>query len=193
MGNVVAIEKMKEYLRIPASQCDDDANLQMVIAASEAQLSNHLGQTKLLVTSGLTQKYHSGDLIWFTDFRPIVSVTSILDPAGNEITSDFYLLREELGEILFRRIVPVALDSSGAVARWTLTYSAGKFQSPNQVPADLQLAIMMLAARRYQRPEPGIQSSRTLSEGTAYLPNPSNSILPPEVIELVAPHVARPV
>ncbi len=39
----------------------------------------------------------------------------------------------------------------------------------------------------------GVQSVRNLSTGTAYIPNPSNSIMPTECIELLSPFVRRSV
>lgn len=193
MGNVVSIEKVKGYLRIPEDDCSDDPHLQMVLAGAEAQVRTYLGDTQLVVTEGLTQKFGAGALIWFLDNRPIVSVESIEDGGANTIESTRFHLREELGQVIFRTTVRVAVDSEGAIDRWTITYTAGQFATLKQVPGDIQLAISMLVARRYQRPEPGIQSMRTQASGTAYIPNVTNAIMPAECIELLAPYVRRSV
>lgn len=193
MGNIVSIERVKEYLRIPTTDafCDEDVRLQAILSGVEDQVQNYLGDTLLLETASLTQKFGLAQGVWLTNVRPIVSVQSILDPAANEIKSDRFIVVGELGEIWFRGFNQIAVNSTGATERWELTYTAGQFKTENQIPGSIQLAILMLAARRYQRPEPGIQAMRTLSQSTSYIPNPSNQLMPHEVVELLHPHVRR--
>lgn len=170
----------------------DDARVQGILSGVLLEVESFLGTP--LVQEMKTQEFDAGQGVWFTDYRPVASVTSILDPAGNEITSDDFLLKGELGQICFYSYARRAVDSSGKASRWTATYVAGLYASAALVPADVALGILDLVAVHYHRPEPDIQSVRTIDQGVAYIPNPNGTfILPPRVQQLLGPKVRRQV
>ena len=72
-----------------------------------------------------------------------------------------------------------------------MTYSAGQYATADEIPDAVSQAILLLAARRFHRVEPGVQSVRNLSDGTEYSPHPSNYIMPTECIELLSTFVRR--
>ena len=192
MGEIVSVEKAKDYLGLGSGANIDDSRLQVILAGAESQVTEYVAQTKLVIETGLTQKFVGGrGRLWFLDFRPIVSITSIVDPNSNTIEAEFYQIIEEEGLIAHRRNPPFGKNAASQAERWTVTYSAGQFTTADEIPDSVTQAILLLAARRFHRVEPGVQSVRNLSTGTAYIPNPTNAIMPAECIELLTPFVRR--
>ena len=166
----VTLADAKSYLGIASDDCQDDYRLAMIINAARDTVEEYLEVP--LVQRALTQKFGS-ERVWQLDGMPIASITSILDPAGNEIESDRYLLVEELGLICHYGFPPRAVKSNGQADRWTVTYVAGHFAHENMMPHGLKLGILKLVAHDYHIVLPGVQSQRTADSSVALIPNPT--------------------
>ena len=187
----VSVSDVLTYLGLPTDG-SEDARVGDILAGIRAQVEQHVGTP--LVRETKVEDFDAGDHVYYTYYRPIVSVTSIVDPAGNTLGSDDYVLQKEEGRLIFYSYIPRPVNSDGTLARWTITYVAGLFADEESIRPDIALAIRDLCAQHYHRPEPDVQAVRTLDQATSYIPNPNSTfVLPPRVQHLLAPYVRRSV
>lgn len=183
----VTLHDAKQYLGIGADDCQDDYRVSQIIAAIREQVDDYLATP--LVQAVRTQKFMGDSRLWILDAAPVASVASILDPAGNSIPSDRYCLFGELGQIRHYVYPGRAVRSDGSADRWTVTYTAGHFDSENKIPNAVKLAILDLVARHFHRTEPDVQAQRTGPSSTSYIPNPTAlEILPRRAQVLLSPY-----
>ena len=122
---------------------------------------------------------------------PIVSVTSITDPAANTVPATDYVIYKAEGMLIHAGAWPEAQDSNGNVARWSVVYIAGRAATTAAVEANLKLACKMLVAATFSRRESGIASKRVGDLSVSYhAPSAEGGGMPPEVASLLAPYVS---
>lgn len=178
---IIALSEAKKYLRIPATFCEDDDFLEIIIPGCEKMIEDYL-RTAILVRQ-FAQQFDGGEHLWILDYRPVVSIVSILDPKGNSIDPDRYLLRKELGQIQAYHYFPRAVRTDGSRDRWTVTYTAGHFATAGAVSESIRLGILQMIAHRFFQPQPGVQGMTMGKSSISMIPNPTAStILPQEVV-----------
>lgn len=183
----VTLADAKNYLGISLDDCLDDERLGQIINGARDAVEDYLGTP--LVRKTFTQRFYGGfdDSPWITDVYPVASVTSIVDPAGNTIQPDKYVLEGEIGVLRFYDYPPRAVRSTGETDRWTLTYVAGHFEHENVVPWGAKLGILLWIAARYTVHIPAVQSMRTGDSTISLIPNPTaREIMPRDVTTQVA-------
>lgn len=122
---------------------------------------------------------------------PIVSVTSITDPAANTVPATDYVIYKAEGMLVNAGAWPVAQDTNGNIARWTIVYVAGRAANTAAVEANVKLACKLLVATRLSLREGGITSKRVGDLSISYRdPQVSDSGLPAEVTSLLASYVS---
>lgn len=89
---------------------------------------------------------------------PVVSVTSISDPAGNVITATDYRIEGEKGYLIRPGGWPTPVNANGLVDRWKVIMTAGHFATTAAVDAALKLACKKLVAFARQNTTPGVLS-----------------------------------
>lgn len=119
---------------------------------------------------------------------PIVSVISITDPAGNTVPAADYVIYAAEGMLVHAGAWPVAQDSNGNIARWSVVYVAGRYTNTLAVDADVKLACTLLVAARYSRREGDI-ASKSIGGGDfsiSYRSAQAGESMPLEVTALLA-------
>jgi hypothetical protein len=99
----------------------------------------------------------SADIIWLRKY-PIVSITSITDPAGNTVASTEYWIDKQLGALRTTGGWTIPQDSNGFETYWTVIYTAGRVASIAAVPANIKLACKMWVAELYKNPTQNVKS-----------------------------------
>ncbi len=187
---VITLEQVKNWLRIPLEDTRDDFTLQIAIDGTISNFEAYAGTSLLHKT--YAEKQEGGVSYWYTYHRPIVSVTSIADPAGNVITSDRYLIEGEFGLINSYGLFPTARRTDGARDRWLVTYVSGVFATEAAVEANFKVGALLIIAKLFHNPEPQVQSRTEGKSTTSYIPNPSSkSFVPPEVEAYWSPWRSR--
>lgn len=187
----VSLQDAKEWLGLQASDTLDDDRLTQILAGVKKQVDQFCGTS--LVVSSYSQKFEGGICAWFLDRRPVKTITSILDPAGNSIPSTNYVLNEELGILESYGLFPRAVRSTGQRDRWTVLYTAGHFNDDASVSEDAANAILDLVSDYFHKAGPDVQSQKAGIENVvSYIPNPNaRFILPPRVQVALAPYCRR--
>ena len=182
--SLVTLEKAKEWLGIEADENEDDPKISGLILAVDGVFEAYAGTS--LGPRTRTQKFSEPDLLWRMNYRPVISVQSITDPAGNSIAAANYLVHAEEGVIEHFRWPGVPRrDSTGVRDFWTVAYTTGLFASEAAAPESVALGMKLMLAKFYFNPEPNVQSRREGDSATAYIPNPSSKhTVPPEVEQL---------
>lgn len=177
---VPTLQEAKEWLGLNETDTFDDARIQLLLRGSVEAFENY-AQTALIQRS-FTQEFEGSEDQWFFDHSPVVSITSIVDPAAHTILSTQYLLHKRIGLLDFYSFAPTPRNSDGTRALWTVTYVAGHFTLETDVPMGVRIGLLGMMAKWYFNPEPMVQSRRLGDEGTSYIPNPSStSVVPPEI------------
>lgn len=178
----VTIEQARAWVGLDSSTIDD-VRLQLLIESAEASFEDYCGVAA--VPREYQQRFVGGVGEWYVDHRPLRSVTSIVDPAGNTIASNRYRVYEELGLIESLGYFAQALRADGGQDRWLVTYSAGAYPDVASIPATVKQGVLFLVSKGYYNPEPDVQSRKTGNLTISYIPNPSSShVVPPEVERL---------
>jgi len=86
--------------------------------------------------------------LWLKNY-PIISVTSVVDQAGNTIAATDYWIDKDHGWL----IMPVLQNSSGFSTYWTVTYVGGHFVSRPTVITSVKLAAKMQIAHILRNPD----------------------------------------
>lgn len=118
-------------------------------------------------------------------------MTSITDPAGNTVPAADYVIYKAEGMLIHAGAWPVAQDSSGNIARWSVIYVAGRYANTASVEANLKLACKLLVATRFSQREGDVASKQVGDLRISYREGPGdNGGLPVEVASLLAPYVS---
>jgi len=126
---------------------------------------------------------------FFLRSRPIVSVTSILDPSGTSIPSTDYEIELQKGMLLLTQSWPLARGAQGQRSFYTITYSAGLVADTASVPERFKLAAKLLVAGFYSHRRPGVSSRKVGDLEVRYREEPetrASGALPNEVAVLIA-------
>jgi uncharacterized phiE125 gp8 family phage protein len=125
----------------------------------------------------------SADTIWLQHF-PIISVTSITDPAGNTIESDDYWIDKDMGALRTTGGWDIPQDSNGFETYWTIVYTAGRVANTAAVPANIKLACKMWVAMLYKSPTQDVKSKSVGDLSITYKDGSSES-LPDQIRRMI--------
>jgi len=185
----------REYPGMPAT--GSDAIIDVLIDGCSLAIEKHC-DGKLFVQRAITEDYtweeikrqsKHADTIWLRK-QPLVSVTSITDPAGNTVDSDDYWLDKAKGALRTTGQWTIPQDSNGFATYWTIIYTAGLFASTLAVDANLKLACMMFVADLFKHPNPAVLSKSVGDLKISYREKAQVSALPDGVQKLVANYVS---
>jgi len=175
MTSVLLLTEAKTHLNITVGTYDTE--LQDVIDAAEAVLSQHVGPLQSTARTDRVPGYVDALVL---PMLPVVSLTSVTSSGGTVLTlSDLYV-DQRSGVVTY---------NSGACFTeryYTVVYSAGRASCPDDLLlADKELVRHLWGARRGGAQRPGSAPS----ESTANTIPGAGYLLPFRVQQLIAPHV----
>jgi hypothetical protein len=94
---------------------------------------------------------------------PIVSVSSIVDPAGNSIDADDYWIDYEDSSLRTAGRFQRPVDANGHESYWTITYVGGQAVDTAAVPYNIKTAAKMWVSQLFTNPMQNI-TSKTLGD-----------------------------
>jgi hypothetical protein len=154
--DVVKIDKAKAVLNIDGTS--EDARLAHLISAVSLELETRIGT--IFIQRSFVEKKEGGRKRIYLDRLPIVSITSMTDPAGNTLTVEVdFLVR---GDRYIEGIgyFPHAVNDQGQRTDWSITYTAGWFASTSAVAFDVQAEALRVIGALREAPAPNAQSVR---------------------------------
>ena len=122
-------------------------------------------------------------------WRPIVSVESIEDPAGNTVLATDFFIDKDHGWVEHFGYFPIPMTEQGQKALWEVSYTAGRFATTADVTSDLKEACTRLAKWWADQPAGNVTSVQAGSLSVSYGAMLSGSILPGDVENLLAPYI----
>lgn len=114
---------------------------------------------------------------------PVVSVTSIVDGAGNSVPSTDYYADLAFGVLEHGGTWPVPYAANGLVGDWIITYLAGRWASTDVVPDGVKLACNLLVADFLLRKAASIDSLNTGTLSVSF--RSYEGAMPPEIASLM--------
>jgi hypothetical protein len=154
--DVVKIDLAKAVLQIDGTS--EDSRLAHLISAVSLELEKRLGTA--FVQREFTEKKAGGVKRIYLDHLPIVSITSVTDPAGNTLTVDtqFVVRQDRYLEAL--GYFSQAVNSQGQRTDWTIVYQAGWFADTASVAHDVRAEALRVIGALREAPAPNAQSVR---------------------------------
>lgn len=209
--DLTTIANAKTALGITVSTYD--SQLQLLVTAASAAISAKLGVDFIKRTYAEPHLYGeldgeiitvqppsnfivggSGSMFLKLWHRPIFSVTSIADPAGNTITK--YVMHKTRG--ILEGIFSVPVDSNGLEAYWTVTYVAGNYANTAALidtatgNPDVEVACILTVGEWFGRDKGQAVSSKTISElSITYAKDVETSkrAIPDVALDLLTPYI----
>lgn len=187
-GNaLISLVEAKSHLGITVA--DHDTLLEALVDGSSAAIEAYC--RNIFVQRTVTEIAAGSVKRLYLKSYPIVSVTSITDPASNTVPSTDYVIYKAEGMLLHAGNWPVAQDTNGNVARWSVVYVAGRAANTAAVDADVKLACKLLVATRFSQRSGGIASKSVGDLSVSYREGQLESGgLPAEVTALLASYVS---
>ncbi len=161
---LMTVAEAKVILGISGST--DDALLDVLIDAASAAIEQYCNAH--LIQATVTERQWGGKQYIYLRKYPIVSVTSITDPAANTVTSTYYYIEKDMGRLRYDGTFPLAYNSAGLVAEWTIVYVAGFFANQGAVTQDVKMACARTVAWLKDNPSPGVTSVGVGSLSVSY-------------------------
>lgn len=125
---------------------------------------------------------------------PVVSIASIVDPAGNSLPSNTYSLIHKTGDMRFLSCPLIPVDSNGLEAYWTVTYTAGWFADTAAVDKQLKL-ICNRAIKAVMDQPAGNVGSLTMGSLSVTFNDPVGAyeefVLTPDSLAMLGPYMNR--
>lgn len=182
---IAKVDYVKDYLGIPLTSAEHDRRITQLMGAAQPRLESYLKKKLVLVAAESEQFFGGGGARYYTKFYPIVSVASIVDPATNTLDPDNYLVIGEQGYVQhLAGSFPRAVETTGKIARWTITYAHGLFATVAAVTDEYKQALSLLVAERFERIEPGVMG-KSLGGSISVTYSDHKQLVPDEVAALV--------
>jgi hypothetical protein len=164
--DLITIEEMRRYPGFESMSSAKEQSVASLIAAVTAEFEEYWGaygvQRSISERSDYERMLSDSpgfDKIWLSR-APIVSVTSIIDPAGNSVASTGYRIDCDLGCLYAPGGWQTPVDANGFAAYFTVTYVSGWVASPDLVPANIKQACKMRVAGLYDHPDREMTSKK---------------------------------
>lgn len=175
---LATIAQLKAYLGITTAGSDD--LLTALLAASEQAVVKHLDRNVESASYTAVMDGNGSSLLTLAQY-PITAVSSVkidgrVVPQSSGYGVSGFLFRDR--EIILRGEYRFTLDTANVEIVYTAGYS--------QVPADINQAVLQIAALRYkERDWTGYQSKSLAGETVAF----ETSALPPAVLRMLQPYL----
>lgn len=157
---LITVADARVYPGMPATGCDDI--IESLINGATEDFEDYC-QTAFIQRT-FTQDYTWNDIrqgdpskLYLRRY-PVVSVTSITDPAGNTVGSTLYWIEKNKGILHHIGNWGIPVDSNGNATYWTVVYVAGWFSTRAAVKSNVIQAVKMEVAYRLRRPDTSVMS-----------------------------------
>jgi hypothetical protein len=154
--DVVKIDLAKAVLQIDGTS--EDARLAHLISAVSLELEKRLGTA--FVRREFTDKKQGMVKRIYLDYLPVVSITSVQDPAGNTLTEDTEFVVQQDRYLEALGYFSHAVNSQGQRTDWTIVYEAGWFADTAAVAHDVRAEALRVIGALREAPSPTAQSVR---------------------------------
>lgn len=151
--DAVTMDEARDSLGI--SGFAEDEALQRLVSALTLEIERRLGTQ--FVQRSLVEYHEGGGKHIYLGRAPIVSVASIVDPAGNVVAADQFVIRQQRWLEHWGRFYN-AYTSAGQPTDWTVTYTAGWFATTAAVSPDVKAEILRAVAGMREAPAAGVAS-----------------------------------
>ena len=185
--SLITLAEAKVYPGMASLPSADEAIVESLCDACALDFEAYLG--KALIQRAFTEDYsyaeisrqsRESDIIWMRQY-PLVSVTSITDPAANTIAATNYWIDKVRGALRANAAWSLPKDDNGFTAYWTIVYTAGHWATTAAVPANVKQAAKMYVAYLYSRPNPEVASKSVGDLRIAYTESKSDSPIPASI------------
>lgn len=133
---------VKPHLKI--DQSTDDTVLQAKLDAAEAYVSRQTGGEGALVATAVTERVDGYRPTLSLRRRPVISVTSVTDAAGNTLNVAALDVDEERGRIGYNAIAPVVFP----MPWYSVVYQSG-YANAAALPQELAEAVRLMTQHFY--------------------------------------------
>lgn len=151
--DALTLDEAKELLGIDGSS--QDTKLQGLIGSVTRQLERRLGTH--FVQRSVTEEHAGLVRRIYLNRSPIVSVTSITDPAGYTVPSTDFVVREKRYLEHWGRFWQ-AQTTAGQPTNWTVVYVAGWFADQKVVDELVKSEVAKLISMQLTQPDPRMTS-----------------------------------
>lgn len=160
---LITLAELQTFPGIPAAlSAAQTTSLEGLIDAASAMMDAYC-------RNDLIQRSASEDYTWNEICKmgrrfelrryPLVSVTSITDPAGNTTAATNYWMEKDAGVLWRNGSWSAPVDSNGFITYWTVVYVAGRWATTAAVPAHVKMLCKQQVASMWGRPDGGVKST----------------------------------
>ncbi len=198
--DLVSLTELKLFPGLASAPSSDDSILLALIDAASLDFEKEWQSPG--VQRSFTENYtyreivslRHPDTIWLRQM-PVVSVTSITDPAGNTVDSDEYWIDKDVGALRSFSTGMVGLcgcwdipvDANGYESYWIIVYTAGRVAATANVPANIKLACKMWVSMLYKDPTQNISSKSVGDLSITYkYRGPNDEGLPDQIRRMIS-------
>lgn len=171
--DAITLDEAKVFLALEGTS--EDEVLARLISGTTLEVERKLGTQ--FVQRSVVERHEGGCKRIYPQVVPVVSVTSIVDPAGNTVPSTDYVVRQQRWLEHFGRFNP-AQTTAGQVTDWTVTFTAGWFASTSAVAADVKQEVLRAVAALRESPAAGVSSVGVGDLSISYLSASTLSVSP---------------
>lgn len=151
--DAVTLDEVKVSLALEGTA--EDEMLARLISGVTLEVERRLGTQ--FIQRSLVEYHEGGSKRIYPQRAPIITVTSLVDPAGNVIPATDYVIRQQRWLEHFGHFNP-AQTTAGQVTDWTVTYTAGWFASTSVVAADVKHEMLRALGALRESPAAGVSS-----------------------------------
>lgn len=148
---LITLDEAKEYPGMTALSASDEAMVEAMIDAATFDFESfwdNAGVQRQFVEGYTYDEIREGKIE--LQHYPIVSVSSIVDQAGNSIGPSDYWINKNCGWLICANTWAIPQDSNGFQTYWTITYTAGRVAKTEDVPANIKHACKGWVAIKYR-------------------------------------------
>lgn len=151
--DAVTMDEAKVALGLEGTS--EDENLARLITGITLELERRL-RTQF-IQRAVTEYHEGGSKRIYLQRTPIVSVTSITDPAANTVAATDYVIRQQRW-LEHYGCFDHAFTTSGQKTDWIIVYNAGWFASTAAVTKDVKTEVLRAIGSMREAPAAGVQS-----------------------------------
>jgi len=191
--SLISLSEMKNFPGFTSLASSEDAILEALIDAVTLDFESEWGCYGVQRTA-ISERHNwksividspGASKIWLTH-SPVVSITSITDPAVNTVLSTAYSIDYDDGCLVNPCGWTVPVDANGFESHWTVVYTAGHVAATANVPANIKQAAKMWCASLYKRTDRDVTSKKIGELTLTYRDGGANAGLPPEIRSMIS-------
>lgn len=151
--DAVTLTEAKDFLALEGTA--EDETIVRLITGTTLEVERKLATQ--FVQRSVVEYHEGGGKRIYLQRIPIVSVASIVDPAGNTVLATDYVVRQQRWLEHFGHFNS-AQTTAGQITDWTVTYTCGWFASTAAVAADVKQEVLRAIAALRESPAAGVSS-----------------------------------